>query len=327
MTRALIVLLVLARSATAAPIKVLENSACDAAGLVQRVEVLVGHDISDGPDVLTVEMGRDRDDFVGHLVAVGHSQPERVVRAGSCDELLDQLALVVAIALSSNATPQPQTTLPIITTEPPPTAPAPNPSSSSPVSSVSRAQPSETGPQADSVTTISLRADARARATSVDFLAGGAFSATPDHYVGALVIGARLRRDNLSLGLELSIQTPTAVQVEPMEGINVWLSSLTAVPCIGLHLANLSACGLASVGLAEASPHALASERTVLTPTGALGARLAWEHELTSHTGVRVHADVLATYASAQFDINGMDVWSTPGVAAWLGIDVLARFP
>nr|HEX4314698.1 hypothetical protein [Kofleriaceae bacterium] len=269
-----------------------DGAACDASALGARVDALTGGDRDDArAPLVRVAIARDERGVSGRVATDGAG--ERVVEAATCDDLIDQLALVIAVAIRD--APAPAAAV----------APPPPPR----VAAVARAV--EPAPRAAD--------DVRALAV------GTALSVPPGDVAGELVVGVRVRRARVSVGVEASATTPDRVDVGAMSRIDVWTAAVAATAC--LHAGPLAGCALASAGVADGSPHALAAERGAVAPLVALGGRVVYERALTARTALDVHADLAGEVVAATFDVDGMPAWSSHRAALWLGIDVLAQIP
>jgi hypothetical protein len=268
-----VVVLASAHTAIAAPRVEVVGDACDAGELAARVVAL--SDSSTNASA-RVAIARNSDAIAGRVTLDGH---ERIVDGPTCDDVLDKLALVIAMSLGDTLV-------------------------SSPPARVSNAERRDRG---------------------LALIGGAGFGVTSTSTTGEVVLGARLRRGNHSIDLEVSSGPPDHLAILAMGGVDVWTAQLTASPC--MHRAALAACGLASVGIAAGTPHALFGEQSAIAPLVSAGARLAWEQPVTALAAVRVRADVMGELVGTQFDVDHVAAWVSPHFGALLGIDVLARFP
>jgi hypothetical protein len=234
---------------------------------------------------------------------------------GSCRDLLDSAALVIAIAIDPQAI-----TRPMASAAPPPQpAPAPEPD----VTPAPEPVPaSESGPESPHATPAvdSLPVSAKASQFGLDAFAGAVGSAgySPSPTAG-LALGAELGWRAVSLGLDGRIDAPTSRAANGAQ-VTTWLTVMSLAPCVRLN--PVSACALAQAGLMRASGQV---ERDVLWLSA--GGRLGFSMPLGTRVALRLRFEVVGDIGPPQLQVNGIaPVWSAPPAAAALGADVVTHF-
>lgn len=248
----------------------------------------------------------------------------RVVDAASCGELVDAAALIVDMArtVAPRAKPAKRVDPPAddapAAVEVEPVAEEDVAIPSAPVARVTPVELAEVVEQAPDATP--------ALATnSLGVVAGGGATRGSHGWLTTVDLGARWRRGDGSLELDVSAVMPDRVQVTATGSVGVWSVAATAAPC--LHVGPVAACALASVGAVVGEGAGLTDARRATTPLFALGGRLAAETAVSTRLSLRLRADVLGNVTASRFDVDGMTVWATDRVAAWLGADAILRFP
>lgn len=238
---------------------------------------------------LDVEIATSRADagLAAALTINGHT---RTITAADCAELIDAIALVVAMA---EAAPTP-----------------------APLYSLAAAAPIAAG--------VIARAKLVPGATRLDALAGGASTYSSHGWQEQVNLGVRWRAGATSLAFEASASSEHDT-LAAAAGITVWTAAATVSPC--LHAGPVAACALASGGIVVGSGEGLPVTRHATTPLAALGGRLAYEGAFGDRFALRARFDLEANLATSKFDIDGMTVWTMDRVAAWAGIDLLVHIP
>ncbi|NVB80124.1 MAG: hypothetical protein HOV81_17150 [Kofleriaceae bacterium] len=161
------------------------------------------------------------------------------------------------------------------------------------------------------------------RSREIAFVAGATSDIGPDTR-RRFVVGARLRRASLSVGIEGQAGTPDEIAVTMRGRISVARAELTASPC--LHLGSIGGCWLTSLGALRGSAAGLYGMRTVFAPTLAGGLRLTWERWYRDRIGVRIQLDGRAFATSSRFRVDNMPVWESQRFEASTGLAMLVRF-
>lgn len=215
-----------------------------------------------------------------------------VARSGDCAELVEAVALALAIALVPGPENQPAASVEVGP------APAARPAALLPVQ----------GPE--------LRYSA-----GLGLAAG--FGVAPGLATG-ITLEARARRGLVSLGLEYRHDREA---FEPIAGgaVGTRLQVASVMPCA--HRGPLAACAVASAGALHGQGHDLDGARADVTPYFAYGARLAVIQPVGAGVSLRLAADVLGITTGTTVRVGDMEVWSTGPAAASLGVAAVADFP
>jgi hypothetical protein len=216
-----------------------------------------------------------------------------VARSGDCAELVEAVALALAIALVPG---QPET------------QPAPGIE----VRAAPVIGPAPVGPVARP----------ELRYTAGLGLAAG-FGVAPGVATG-MTVEARAGRDQLSVGIEYRHDRET---FEPAAGgsVGTRLQVASVVPCA--HRGPLAACAVASAGALHGQGHDLDGARADVTPYFAYGARIAVTQPVGAGLSLRLAADVLGVTTGTTVRVGDMEVWSTGPAAASVGVAAVADFP
>lgn len=301
MVRALPWMMLLAGSATAAPARLeVAGEACDLSGLESQVLAIVGEDpfAADAISGVKIETAFNVDgpSAQAWFVAVdGTSRGPRNVVAPTCAELVESLAVIIAMALPELNAERPR---------PPIVVPA----------SVSAQR--ELGLQA--------RFDP-GDSTSAQVVIAAAGGVSSRGWQQQLIVGSRVKRHEKSVGLELRLDMPREVEVTTTSGVDVWKAVVSLSPC--LHLGPFGLCAMASAGALRGSGDGLIDARTAFSPVLAAGARLTWERPFTRLLALRLHVDAEAALTRTRFDVDHMPVWLSNEFEVWGGAGVIARIP
>ena len=284
---------------------------CALTDLSARVAEIVGRAPfdADAAESIVVVVNRD---WKGLLADVtfdhgnGNSRGPRRVRATNCDELIDAVALIVAMGLPRDREEHTQ----------------PSTRASTDTPTAERTLSLEASPSIAS--RISQPTGVRSALRS-DVIVGGAGLATGKELGGELVLGGRVRRGRTSLAAEASVQAPREINVAAQGRVDILRVELSLSPCE--HLGAWSACVLASLGTIRGSGNGLSGATSVLTPLAAGGVRGAWEVGVSDGVVVRLHVGLNVLATKTVFDVDHMPVWSSQRVEGVLGIGILKRIP
>jgi len=227
-----------------------------------------------------------------------------------CSELAATMALAIAMAIDPlvSTRPAPAATV----AEPPPVEVKESPAVIPIVVEVERAPPAPVVRQAG----IPVRAYAAAGAVGTAGMSPGAA------YGATLELGAR--RAALSLGVAgwVDFTRSESLRVGKMETSAI-LGAL--VPC--WHRGIFAGCALLLGGALRASGVGLVDARQVSTSLFAAGGRLALQVPFGSLWMVAAHADVVAPLTQTVLRVSGEAVWTSPSLAAAVGLGVGVLFP
>jgi hypothetical protein len=247
----------------------------------------------------------------------GVSHGARTLHAeGECGELLDAVALAIAIAIDPQSLSRPSTP------GAPPPAETEAPTVRPPVEVVA---PAATAPDAAPTPPVVRPSDLHASATAFEASAGVAVSTgvAPGPAVG-LALGAAARWRMLSLGLEGRIDAPSGKMAPGGGEVSSWLVLGAVAPCA--HVAPFFGCALLQVGSAQTSGSGFPGTRSESLPWLATGGRLGVLFQVSEDVALRAHADVLANVDRQTLKLDGQDAWPAPLVTASLAIDMVLHF-
>lgn len=277
------------------------ESCPDGAALRAGVTGRLGYDPFDATadEELKVRLqrsGRELEALITIADERGQVRAERrlVSRQGDCAELASSVELAVSIAIDPfhvAAQPEPEAA-------PVPPAPAPAPDLPSPHA------PAETSGQ---LQVGALVGQGTAPARTLGFTLGG-----------------NVRRGRWSLGLEARADLPRdhGLVVGAIR-TSSWTGSL--VPCA--HFGEAAACVLFTAGALHAQGRGLTDARHITRSYVAAGARLVYALPLSRRLSVLLHVDVTTPLATTELQVDHVGKWTTPAVAAALGIALGMSFP
>ncbi len=290
------------------------ESCPDEMALREAVAQRIGHDpfVPWAQRTVVASISRSEQSFVGSVDLIDENGmshgARRLHTTGACGELLDVVALAIAISID------PQTLVPSSAPPPPPPSPPPP----APADPVPAFLPPPAAPLA-AAETPSLPARAVARSeVEAGVVTSTGFS--PSVAVG-LMLGAALRWPQVSVGFEGRVDAPSSHDLGGGH-VSSWLVAGSLVPCV--HLGAFMACGIAQAGSIQASGGGLPARSGQAWWLGA-GARLGALAWLLPNVGLRVHGDVLADLAPVTWELGGQKL-VTPNVAGVIGLEAVVRF-
>jgi hypothetical protein len=310
------------------------GNGCDLAALEARVvRLLEGRDPFDAEAALVLRVTSEGTEgrVQARLVVVdqgGGEHGARVLVAASCAELMPALALVIALAVRSEAAGTVDAAapgavdaaavaapaMPVLLAAPAPPPPPPPPPAPASRAATHRARASAP-PRPQRRTTAALIAGA-----------AGAGESSGRGWQARLVGGVRLRRGWWSLGAELELHAPEEIAVgSGEERIRIETAAAALIACG--HLGAATLCGTAGGGWIGGHGLALVEARAATTPLAALGVRLGWELPLSRQLALRLHLDGRALLTTSRFLVDDRSVWTSSRQEAWLGTDLIATFP
>jgi hypothetical protein len=226
-----------------------------------------------------------------------------VSRQRDCKELASSVELAISIAIDPSASST--HSAPSADPAPPATAsPPPQPAAPSPVLAEEPSRP--------------LQGDITA------MLVAG-FRYAPSTSLG-LSLGAALRGEFLSLGIEVHADVPSSKSLQ-VGSVSSSLYTASLVPC--LRSTYLGFCALATAGVLHASGQGLVDSREVNFLYLAVGARVALTYPLGPRWSLGLFGDALSplTENSLAVDDNEHIVWRTPALAFAVSLGVAAKIP
>jgi hypothetical protein len=292
MRRALWVILAATSTAAASPVRLDVNGTCDLGLLPTKIRQLAPAVELDSNSATTISIvTRTTGDGVAATIT---RDGEREVRAASCDELVESVALILAMTITTAAEP------PAIPIERPVT-------------------PERT----DLTSEIPARSSLPSSPWSV--LVGGAGSRTSEGWITRLIAGVRWRTRDRSMGAEVRVSSPMDESVNAAAQIRVWDATIALTPC--LHASAFAACANLAGGFIRGTSTGLVDARSHTSPSMSLGARLEWTLPLTPRFGLRMHLDADAYLTATRFDVDQMTRWSHDRVEVRGGIGAVTHFP
>jgi hypothetical protein len=292
-------------AADASPVRVeVQGDRCDFNALESQLTQVLGSDPidSNAHALVSIELMSARGLFEAGVTfddGDGGVRGPRIVTAKSCNELVESVALVIAMAL-----PDLHSTDADKAVTAPPAKPV-----------------VEASPRAFAVTE---RASVVRTKPDLAFFIAGAGGVKADAVQGQLIVGGRLRRGSASLTAEMRADAPQEYDTERMGGIRVFRAQVSVSPC--WHLGSVAGCAVASAGTIHGSGLGLTSARSVYRPLASGGLRVTWEHRLVGSIAVRLHLDADTLITTTQFDVDNVKVWVSPRFEGSAGFGVLAHF-
>lgn len=286
MLRVVVLLFVTVSVAEATPVHVeISGGACKLEDLEAKL-IQLAPDASFRADASTrfsiVTRATD-DGVVARIIRGG----EREVRAASCDELVDSLALILAMAVRVPAIPADEAPIPLERIDAPPSVPSPS--------------------------------------SAWSVLVGGAGSRTSEGWVTRVSAGARWRKHARSLGIEVRASTPMDESVSPVARIRVWDATIAVTPCH--HMGALAVCASVASGFIRGTSTGLLDAHNRTSPTLSLGGRVEWTIPIGERLGLRVHLDGDAYLSTTRFEVDQMTRWSHDRIEVRGGFGAVAHFP
>lgn len=241
----------------------------------------------------------------------------RELHARDCGELAKSIALVIVMTLRERPA-APARDVRVVPLEPA-TVAAPD-ARIAPVPAPAR-PPVAAGPAIEAP--LAARAAIAPSRAPLELLAiaGGL---TDHHAHPAAVLGGRIGRGRVALGLELELARGETIDVGDGGALHVSRTLASVTPCATVQ--GISLCGLATAGLVRARSERLANGTAVARGTFEVGVRAEWITPLVDRLGLRFHADALQAIGSAGFLVDQMPVWSTDPRELRLGIGLVAIF-
>ena len=283
---------------------------CSEEALVSRVHDLVGRDPFAADAPLQIDVHVDAGPRATVSIA---GRGQRELGATTCGELMDALALVIAIDLSGDqpTTPVIEPTTPVIESRPDPSPAA------EAVRPESEHRPTSRVRMESSLSRVTAAASAQ-EAPQIVSLVGGLAASTRGTPSGSF--GARLGRGWWSIEGVVGTGAP-----EKHAMIDVVRGGVAVAACV--HVGPASACPMASAGWVVGRGHDLVRAETATTPAADAGMRLAVERDLTRGFGLRARIDGTVSLTSTTFTVDDSMVWESPRGELVFGIDMLAQIP
>jgi hypothetical protein len=312
------------------------GSCPDEKTLRQSVAARVGYDpfFAWAKRTVVASLARRGKEFIAKVDLIdedGVDHGAREIRTeGPCSDLLDTVALAIAIAIDPQSLAAPASKVPPAAeasppseaaTAPPPPQPPPSPSPPPPPQ-VPRT--SEPGPS--TATREKLRPDPSHDGTpAVDAFLGVAVSrgVAPATAYG-LGLGAALRWRWLSLGLDLRVDAPVGEATPGGGSVSSWLAVGTLAPCA--HLGPALACALVQGGSLQSHGDGVADGRGGSAMWFAMGMRIGAGIQVRPDVELRARAEVVFDLDPATLLLDSTPVWTAPLLAGSFAVDGVVHF-
>lgn len=240
-----------------------------------------------------------------------------------CEALVSALALTISVAID-----------PIHVARDP--APRTVPADAAPATEVTRPEapttaqpsdPSEPGAEAAHTSTTSTPAStptgpsrAALRLTVAPMVSIGVAPAVAP----GLTASAGVGWPNLSLALEGRLDLPASARLSIGGDVATSVALATLVPCV--HVARWMGCVLGSVGSMRAASSGISDPAIDDSVFAAVGVRAGIEVPLSRIFAVRPQIEGQAALTRPSLELNGKTIWTTPPLAAAIGLAIVARF-
>ncbi len=307
------------------------ESCPDEATLRRSVAARVGYDpfFPWAKRTVVASLARRSRDFVAIVSLVdeqGVAHGDRELRAsGDCAELLDAMALAIAIAID-----------PTILTRPAPPSPiagGSGPSEAAPGvlgEAAAPPPPAAVTPQIFASPTppdlpASLQPPPATHPADFEATLGAVASSgsAPDLAVG-LSAGAQVRWRHVSVGVEGQVDAPASRTVQGSGDVSAWPVLGAIVPCA--YFGAFLACAVAQGGALRVSSGGVPDQRATWTALWQAGARAGVLIRVGESVSLRVRSDLLVNLDRARLGLQGAPVWTAPSLDGSLGIDAVVRF-
>ena len=287
-------------TASASPVHVeTMGDACDVAALAPQIAKLVQVDSSTTAKVEVVARGSSVEASVRFVDDDGTVRGPRVITAGDCNQLVESVAIVIAMALHEDVAPAPRVIAPATRIDVPPRV-----------------------VRETTLETIAASPAPRRNDQLAVVLVGGS-GMSSQGITAQLTAGVRWRRGDGSIGAEVRADSPDREHVG-LGQIDVSRAQVSIEPC--LHRGPLAMCGLVSAGMFYGSSNGFAVTGGAYSPLLATGFRTSFERALTDRVALRAHVDADALITTTGYEIDYMETWRSPRFELSAGIGVLAQF-
>ena len=296
----LAVCFVAAPAAAAPGLQLDVHGVCDVGPALAGARELLGHDPFDpaSRDVGRIRTSTASDGVVAELTietADGRTLGPRTLHAATCDQLVADLAVVIAMTVS--ALPAPLPVLP-----PAPAVPAMPPPPELPHAHASR-------------TRLAFDAIAGISADGIHH--------DSSHTSGDIALRARTGRVAVELAVELAV--PTSLTLANGANVHATTAMFALRPC--LPLGPIAACAVAAAGWTSGEASGVLVSHPGTLPVAYGGGGIDYERALGGRFALRLRAETRVNLIGARFEINGMPVTSSARVEGWLGLDAIAHLP
>jgi hypothetical protein len=305
------------------------TSCPDESSLRRSVAARVGYDpfFPWAKRTVVASLARRGNAFVAKVDLVdedGVAHGARELRAeGPCTDLLDTVALAIAIAIDPQSLAAPVSAPVASAPDGPPTSerpsapPPPPPPPAPPTPAPEPAPPprrEQLGPKRSHDGMPALEA----------FLGAVVSSGVAPGTALGLTLGGALRWRRVSLGLDLRMDAPSGEAAAGGGSVASWLAVGTLAPCA--HFGPVLACALVQAGSMQSYGEGVADNRSGSALWFALGPRLGAGIDVSPEMELRARADVVFDLDRPTLFLNGSEVWPAPLLAASFAIDGVLHF-
>jgi hypothetical protein len=295
------------------------DSCPDEETLRHAVVVRVGYDpfFAWARRTVVVNVVRRRQEFVATTDLIdeqGIAHGARELRTGGdCRELLDAVALAIAIAIDPQILVHPQESSAPAPPPPPPSAVivvVPRPVAAPPAS------PAERGPLPPLPSTAPAAFEA-----SIGLVAS---SGDAPNMAAGLSAGGAVRWAPLSVGLEGRVDAPATESATGGGQVSSQRVVAAVVPCASF--GPFAACAVVQGGAMRAWSNGVPDRRTAWTESWEVGGRVGVFVPVAANLFLRVRTDILGNLHRASLELRGTSVWLAAPVTSCLGVDAVLRF-
>jgi len=264
---------------------------------------------------VVVNVVRRRQEFVATVNLIDEQSIAHGARelrtGGECRELLDAVALAIAIAIDPQILAHPPESSAPVPPPPPPSTviAAPPPVAAPPASPVERgpSPPPSAAPTAfeASIGLVASSGDAPNMAAGLS--AGGAVRWAP-----------------VSVGLEGRVDAPATESATGGGQVSSQLVVVAVVPCRSF--GPFAACAVVQGGAMRAWSNGVPDRRTAWTESWEVGGRAGVFVPVATNLFLRVRTDILGNLHRASLELRGTGVWPAAPVTSCIGVDAVLRF-
>jgi hypothetical protein len=305
------------------------ESCPDEAMLRRSVAARVGYDpfFPWAKRTVVANLARRSRDFVAIVSLVdeqGVAHGDRELRtSGDCAELLDAMALAIAIAIDPEILTRPAQSSPLADgAEASGVAPG---VVGEPVAAPAAVTPSVfVSPARPDVPTALQPPPATSPADFEATLGALVSSGSAPDLAAGLSAGAQVRWRRISVAVEGQVDAPAARSVKGGGDVSAWPVLGAIVPCA--YFGAFLACAVVQGGALRVSSGGVPDQRATWTALWQAGARAGVLIPVGESVSLRIRSDLLVNLDRARLGLRGAPVWTAPSLDGSLGIDAVVRF-
>jgi hypothetical protein len=295
--------------------------------LRRAVAARVGYDpfFAWAPRTVVASVARRKKAFVATVDLIderGIEHGARELRAeGECGELLDAVALAIAIAIDPKSLAAPAESTDVATEQP--SAPSAPPPPASPADAPSPEARAEASAQPSAGTVPSSPSSPRELTLEPSLGAVASTGVAPDVAFG-VALGAALRWRSFSVAVEGRVDAPASKAASGGGEVSSWLAVAAVVPCA--YIGPALVCGVFQGGSMQASGSGVGNAQSRSVQWWAAGGRLGALFHVAGNLSLRARVDVLANLDRATLWLNGSEASRADPVPVSTGVDAVLRF-